>query len=243
MRMDICIRAAGESDAGRVRTANQDAFGFDLDRGLFVVCDGVGGEQAGAVASRMAADCMLDCFPVCHDRYAGAGALHRVIHQIHRRLRDAGTAEPAYAGMSTTIVSAFFDGQRMWIAHVGDSRAYLLRNDSLHRLTDDHSVLSQRLRNGDLRADPAEARRLQGILTQALGSGDLVVPDVTTLRIEPGDRFLLATDGLTSVLSHSAMLSLLVASVAPQHACRELVAAANASGGFDNITCIVVQID
>jgi PPM family protein phosphatase len=243
MARDILIRAAGESDPGQARPANQDAFGFDLDRGLFVVCDGVGGERAGAVASRMAADCLLDCFPVCRDRNAGAATLHRVIHQIHRKLREAGAAEPAYAGMSTTIVSAYFDGQRMWIAHVGDSRAYLLRNNSLHRLSDDHSVLSQRLRNGDHRTNPAEARRLRGMLTQALGSGDLVVPDVTTLQVSPGDRFLLATDGLTSPLSHPEILSLMVASLSPQHACRQLVAAANAAGGYDNITCIVVEID
>jgi PPM family protein phosphatase len=243
MAADILIRAAGESDPGRARPANQDAFGFDLNRGLFVVCDGVGGERAGAVASRMAADCPLDCFPVCRDRTAGAAALHRVIHQIHRKLRDAGAAEPAYAGMSTTIVSAYFDGQRIWIAHVGDSRAYLLRNDSLHRLSDDHSVLSQRLRNGDQRVNPAGASGLRGMLTQALGSGDLVVPDVTTLFVSPGDRFLLATDGLTSALSNSEILTLMVASLSPQHACRELVAAANAAGGYDNITCIVVEID
>jgi PPM family protein phosphatase len=243
MAMDILIRAAGESDPGRARPANQDAFAFDLDRGLFVVCDGVGGERAGAVASRMAADYMLECFAVCRDRNAGAAALHRVIHHIHRKLRGAGEAEAVYAGMSTTIVSAYFDGRRMWIAHVGDSRAYLLRNDSLHRLTDDHSVLSQRLRNGDLRTNPAEASRLHGLLTQALGSGDLVVPDVTTLLVSPGDRFLLATDGLTGSLSHSQMLSLMVASLSPQQACRQLVAAANAAGGYDNITSIVVQID
>lgn len=241
--MDILIRAAGESDLGRKRPSNQDAFAFDLNRGLFVVCDGVGGERAGAVASRMAADFMLDSFQACADKNPGAAALHRIIRQIHQKLLDAGAAEPAYEGMSTTIVSAYFDGRRMWIAHVGDSRAYLLRDNSLHRLTDDHSVLSQRLRNGDLRANPEEAKRLQGMLTQALGSGDLVVPDVTTLLVSPGDRFLLATDGLTGALSHPQILSLMVASHLPQHACRQLVAAANAAGGHDNITCVVVQID
>lgn len=240
--MDIYIRAAGKSDTGNIRPTNQDAFGFDLERGLFVVCDGVGGERAGGVASRLAADGLLDSFPQCHDRNAGGTALHRVIQQINRRLRDAGDADPAYAGMSTTIVSAHFDGQRMWLAHVGDSRAYLLRNSSLHRLTEDHSVLSQRLRNGDRLANPEESRRLEGMLTQALGSGDFIVPDVTTLRVSRGDRFLLATDGLTGVLSHAQMLSLLVASLSPQHACHQLVAAANAASGYDNITCIVVEI-
>lgn len=236
--MEIRIRAAGESHAGR-RRVNEDAFGFDLDRGLFVVCDGVGGNRAGEVASRLALDTLLDHFCPSGDGRNGGSSLHRVIQKANHALRQASEEEPAYLGMCTTIVSAHLDSSRMWIAHVGDSRAYLLRFGALHRLTEDHSLLAARLRSGL----SGEAPELDGILTQALGAGDFVVPEVTSVQAKRGDCFLLATDGLTKMLSHSEILSILIASLSPEHACHQLVEAASHAGGPDNITCLVIAID
>ena len=145
--------------------------------------------------------------------------------------------------MSSTVVAAHFDGQRMTVVHVGDSRAYLMRDLALHRLTEDHSLLTEHLQQGRGQMSAAERSRLESILTQALGAGQFVVPVVTTVRVEIGDCFLLATDGLTRTLSHSEMQSHLIASVSPEHACRQLINAANRAGGGDNITCMVVQID
>ena len=241
--MQIRIRASAESNIGQVRTTNEDAFGFDLDRGLFVVCDGVGGRQAGEVASRLAVDSLLETFARQNGNNIGGDVLHRTIQRVNRDLHEASIAEPAYAGMSTTVVAAHFDGRRMTIAHVGDSRAYLMRNSSLHRLTEDHSLLAEYLRAGREQVPAEEAAKLEGVLTQALGVGDFVVPVVTVVRVTMGDCFLLATDGLTRALSHAEMQAHLISSASPENACTQLVSAANRAGGADNITCMVVQID
>ena len=239
----IRIQASAESNIGQVRKTNEDAFGFDLDRGLFVVCDGVGGRQAGEVASRMAVDSLLESFVWHTQNPIGGDVLHRAIQRVNRVLHEASRAEPAYLGMSTTIVAAHFDGQRMTIAHVGDSRAYLMRDFCLHRLTEDHSLLAEYVRAGNGRLSNGQAAKLEGVLTQALGAGPFVVPVVTAVRVAMGDCFLLATDGLTRTVSHAEIQSILIASVSPEHACRQLVSAANRGGGTDNITCMVVQID
>lgn len=241
--MQIRIQAAAESNIGQVRRTNEDAFGFDLDLGLFVVCDGVGGRQAGEVASRLAVDSLLETFARQSQENIGGELLHRAIQRVNRVIQDASSAEPAYSGMSTTVVAAHFDGQRMTVVHVGDSRAYLMRDLALHRLTEDHSLLTEHLQAGRGQMSAAERTRLESVLTQALGAGQFVVPVVTTVRVEIGDCFLLATDGLTRTLSHSEMQSHLIASVSPEHACRQLINAANRAGGGDNITCMVVQID
>jgi PPM family protein phosphatase len=236
--MEIRIRAAAESHIGR-RRINEDAFGFDLDRGIFVVCDGVGGNSAGEVASRLALDTVLDYFRPGNNGNGGGSSLHRIVQKANHALRQAAERETAYAGMCTTIVSAHLEGNRIWIAHVGDSRAYLLRHGTLHRLTEDHSLLAARLRSG--LKDPAP--ELEGVLTQALGAGDFVVPEVTSVQLQMGDCLLLATDGLTKPLSNSEILSILIASLSPEHACHQLVEAANSAGGSDNVTCLVVVID
>ncbi len=242
--MDIRIRAAAQSDVGRTRHINEDAFGFDLDRGLFVLCDGVGGRAAGEVASRSAVDCVLNRFPEeVHDINAGGPELQRAIQAANRSVFQAAHRDPVYAGMATTIVAAHFDGVRMWIAHVGDSRAYLMRSHSLHRLTDDHSQLAQMLREGHRNLSPHEMSQWDSVLTQAIGASDMVMPTVTVVQVQLGDCFLLATDGICKALSNSEMLSLLLAAQTPEQACQQLTDAANQAGGHDNATCIIVEID
>jgi protein phosphatase len=242
--MEIRIRASGASDIGRVRRINEDAFGFDLNRGLFVVCDGVGGSNAGEVASQSAVDCMLSRFPATvQDGNAGGSELERSIQAASRSIFKASERDPVYAGMCTTIVAGFFDGARMWIAHVGDSRAYLLRRGSLHRLTDDHSRLAQMLREGHGPRDPARVAELDSLLTQALGASERVLPAVTMVQVKLGDVFLLATDGITKSLPLQEMLSLLLATHSPEQACQQLTTAANRAGGEDNATCVVIEID
>lgn len=242
--MEIRIRAAAASDPGRFRRSNQDAFGFDLDRGLFVVCDGVGGARAGEVASRSAVDCVLNRFPLSMpDANAGGSELDRAIQAANRHIYQTSCREPVYRGMCTTVVAAHFDGARMWVAHVGDSRAYLLRGQQLHRLTDDHSRLAERLRDGFRAASARELEQWDSMLTQAIGAAERVIPAVSMVRVELGDCFLLATDGISKQLSTPEMLALLLASNSPEQACQQLVSAANAAGGADNATCVMVEID
>jgi PPM family protein phosphatase len=178
-----------------------------------------------------------------NDPHGGGSELHRAIQASNRAVYIAAQLEPHYRGMATTIVAAYFDGVRMWIAHVGDSRAYLLRSGSLHRLTDDHSQLAQFLREGRHDATPDELKRLDSVLTQALGASDMVVPTVTMVQVELGDCFLLASDGICKALTSSEMLSSMLASSSPAQACHQLTVAANHAGGHDNATCIIVQID
>lgn len=241
--MEIRIRAAAASDVGRVRRSNEDAFGFDLDRGLFVVCDGVGGARAGEVASQSAVDCVLGRFPEALDGNDAGSELQRCIQAANRSIWQASRRDPLYEGMCTTIVAAHFDGSRMWVGHVGDSRAYLLRNQSLHRLTDDHSQLAQRLEEGQRHFTSLEMERLSSILTQAIGAFDFVVPTITTVQVQLGDCFLLVTDGICKPLSHTDMLSILQTTATPEQASQQLVAAASDAGGTDNATCVVVEID
>ena len=242
--MDIRIRAAALSDVGRRRRTNEDSFGFDLDRGLFVICDGVGGGNAGEVASRSAVDCMLSRFAYSFtNSITGGSELQRSIQAANRSIFQAAIREPLYSGMATTIVAAHFDGLRMWIAHVGDSRAYLLRDQSLHRLTDDHSQLAQMLRDGYREITAQQMAQWDSVLTQAIGASEIVVPTVTVVQVQLGDCFLLATDGICKALTHPEMLSLLLTSTTPEQACHALTSAANEAGGHDNATCIVVEID
>ncbi|MGI4853924.1 MAG: PP2C family protein-serine/threonine phosphatase [Janthinobacterium lividum] len=241
--MDIRIRAAALSDVGRQRRTNEDCFGFDMDRGLFVVCDGVGGRTAGELASRSAVDCVLTRFPYAEEGMQAGTELQRVIQAANRTVFEASRRNPLYEGMATTIVAAHFDGARMWIAHVGDSRAYLLRSQSLHKLTDDDSQLSQMLREGHRNITPQQMQQWDSVLTQAIGAADMVVPSVTVVQVQLGDCFLLATDGVCKALSNSEMLSLLLAAGSPEQACHHLTAAANEAGGHDNATCILIEID
>ncbi len=241
--MDIRIQAAASSDVGRSRRTNEDSFGFDIDRGLFVVCDGVGGSSAGEVASRSAVDCVLSRFPEeVPDNNVIAPELQRAIQAANRSIFQAAQADSLYAGMATTIVAALFDGARMWIAHVGDSRAYLLRQECLHRLTDDDSKLSQMLKEGrNLSAE--EMSHWDSVLTQAIGASDLVIPTITAVQVQLGDCFLLATDGISKAVGNAELLGLLLSATNPEEACSLLTTAANEAGGYDNATCIVVKID
>ncbi len=241
--MDIRIRAAALSDVGRHRRTNEDSFGFDMDRGLFVLCDGVGGRAAGEVASRSAVDCVLSRFPYAGEGLQAGTELQRAIQAANRSVYQAAGRDSLYAGMATTIVVAHFDGTRMWIGHVGDSRAYLLRRESLHRLTDDDSQLAQMLRDGHRDLSPQQMAQWDSVLTQALGAADIVVPSVTVVQVELGDCFLLATDGICKALSSAEMLSLLLAATSPEQACHHLTTAANDAGGHDNATCILIEID
>ena len=188
-------------------------------------------------------DCVLSRFPQHLDSNDAASELQRSIQAANRSVWQASRLDPLYEGMCTTIVAAHFDGTRMWVGHVGDSRAYLLRRQSLHRLTDDHSQLAQRLQEGQRHFTSVELERLGSILTQAIGGSDFVVPTVTTVQVQLGDCFLLATDGVCKTLSNGEMLSLLLATTTPEQACQQLVAAASDAGGTDNATCIVVEID
>jgi protein phosphatase len=231
-------RAAGLSDTGRRRRRNEDA--YVLRPPLFAVADGMGGAQAGEVASRLAAAALTD---EPEERPRGPEAVARLVRSANRRVYERSSEDAAVSGMGTTMTVALVEDGSVTIGHVGDSRAYLVRAGRLEQLTQDHSLVAELVRSGKLTPAEAGAHPQRSVITRALGTDPEV--DVDTLRVETraGDLFLLCSDGLTSMVGDDEILATLEAN---RHdldsAARALVALANRGGGEDNITVVFFEI-
>lgn len=216
-------RVGAATDVGLVREANEDALLVLPEPGVAAVADGLGGHAAGEVASGLAVEALRaslsEAAAVPEDEVPGL--LADAVQAAHRAVVDDAARDRARRGMGTTVVVAHVRPGRLWIAHVGDSRAYLLDGGGLSPLTSDHGA--------------------GGMLTQALGLGD-VAPDVVEVETEAGERLLLCTDGLTGTTGPDEIARLLAAG-SPQEACDALVRAALQGGGHDNVTVVVVELD
>lgn len=235
------LQPFGATDPGKVRKNNEDALlvGDGGDETLFVVADGVGGFEAGEVASSIAVDVLRDLDP--DDSFEGA------IEEANRRILAAGRGDDRLSGMSTTVVAARFGGTRrepvVEIAHVGDSRAYLFRGGDLRPVTEDHSLVAELVRSGDLTRDQAFEHPQKNLITRALGTEDGVTVDTAVLPVEVGDRFVLCSDGLTDMVREKGMKEILARHPDdPEAAVRGLLSAALEAGGNDNITVVVVDV-
>jgi protein phosphatase len=231
---------AFRSDTGRQRNANEDS--FFVRAPIFVVADGMGGAQAGEVASKAAAD----AFDV--DLSHGASPeriLRETIATANRRIHDLARADPSRAGMGTTLTAAIVSAEREEIAigHVGDSRAYRLRAGRLERLTRDHSLVEEMRRKGQLTDAQAEDHPQRSIITRALGPEPDVEPDVQTVPASPGDVFLICSDGLTTMLDAEQIGRILDRATSLDAAVRTLVDEANRAGGRDNITVVAFRVE
>lgn len=254
--MSLTVQVAGKSDLGCVRTNNEDNFGYDTRYGVFVVCDGMGGQAAGEVASKMGVDIILDYFrkaggetgkyPVEGQPLEGvserANALASSIRLANRSIFEAASKDAGHAGMGSTVVAAMVKGNFLSIAHVGDSRIYLIRKDSIQQLTNDHSLVMEQVRRGLITQEEAEKSNMQNIIIRALGSEDTVEADVDDMVAQPGDILLLGTDGLTKYVKEAALLKLVKSAPTLSQACDALIQAARDGGGDDNITCILVRV-
>lgn len=233
------VEAFALTHPGRKRTTNQDAIGFKLtDRGgIFVVADGMGGHRTGELASKLAVKNILE---VTEKDAPSPTLLLEAFEEANDAIYMAGQ-RPESRGMGTTTTALALDLPYALIAHVGDSRAYLLRDGVLSQLTQDHSWVAERLRQGLL--TPAEARnhRWRNVITNALGSFPEARVDLIGLRVRPGDRFLICSDGLSGVLE-DAVLQEVLESLPPDAAAERLVKLANEWGGPDNISVIVVAV-
>jgi serine/threonine protein phosphatase PrpC len=239
--------AAAVSDRGRKRPSNEDAFGFSVERGVFLVCDGMGGAAAGEIASSLAVDEMLRLL----DRQARgkdgskAAAMpllaEEAIHAANEAIFSRSQRVDKLNGMGTTLVGLLVDERRVWVLNVGDSRCYRLRNRRLEQITLDHSLVEEQVRLGRMTRSEALRSPLRNVITRALGTQSQVTPDIFELAPEPGDLFLLCTDGLTRELTDASIESLLGADLPLEAACVRLVEAAKKAGGHDNITCILVR--
>jgi protein phosphatase len=232
-------QSAGRTDPGRVRRRNEDT--FVLDPPLFVVADGMGGAQAGEVASRLTAAAFREYHDA--DDLPPGERLQAIIQEANRRVYERASAESDFSGMGTTVTAALLIGGRVILGHVGDSRAYRIRNGELEQLTEDHSLVGDLMRSGRLTQEEADAHPQRSVITRALGTDPEVDIDMVTADAAPGDRFLLCSDGLTTMVGDDDILGILAAAPTLDDAARELVRAANTGGGEDNVTVVLFAVE
>ena len=227
---------AGLTEVGRVRKHNEDA--VLMEPPLFAVADGLGGHEAGEVASRVAIDALVAAAP----RHADPKALGRAVGTANRAVIKAVRDGLGKPGMGTTLTAAAVEGSRIAVAHVGDSRAYLLHGATLERITEDHSMVADMIRQGTLTEEESRVHPNRSVITRALGTDPDTYADTFEVHAEPGDRLLLCSDGLTGMLTDDRIAEILGAYGDPQLAVRMLVDAANEAGGHDNISVVVVDV-
>jgi PPM family protein phosphatase len=225
------------SDLGRQRQGNED--NYFVRAPLFVVADGMGGAQAGEVASEMAVESFGDGLP----QGTPAEGLVRVIETANRRIHERSRSDAQRAGMGTTVTAAYVGESDVTVAHVGDSRAYLLRDGDLIRLTRDHSLVGELVARGKLTEEQAEQHPQRSVITRALGPEPDVQVDVQVYQARAGDTFLLCSDGLTTMVPEGRVKPIIESAGSLANAGRDLIAAANEAGGRDNITVVLFRLE
>jgi protein phosphatase len=237
------------TDVGHVRENNEDAVTVDPARGLAVLADGMGGYNAGEVASTMTVDLVMEPLGQWLEK-AGAAARPRAIARTmqtcvaraNRAIFQAACQNADYEGMGTTLVVAALHGKTMLIGHIGDSRAYRLRRGVLQQLTRDHTLLQEQIDMGLISEEEALFSPYRGLLTQALGVQENVPLDVQTQTVEPGDLYLLCSDGLTDMLDEHELAAALAGDTPLTAQAQTLLDRANAEGGYDNISLILCRV-
>jgi len=241
------VQAACASDRGRVRQRNEDRYLIDPARQLFIVSDGMGGHLAG----ELAATAVITILPPLLEQQMGRSppssteaierALREALIELSLRLHAESTGRAGLQGMGATVALAWLRGSLVHLAHLGDSRIYLFRQERLAQLTEDHSVIALLLRYGEITPEQARTHPARGQLSRYVGMQGEVSPDVQAVPLQHGDRLLLCTDGLTNMLPDAQIGHLLRINAEPEAACQALVHAACAAGGTDNITAMVVN--
>ena len=234
------LSSAGITDRGRCRRANEDFFVMLPEAGVFVVCDGMGGAAAGETASHLAAETAAAALAKAKK---GAGAIREAVRLANRAVYERARRDRRLEGMGTTLVALSVSGNTAWLGHVGDSRCYRWRSGTLERLTQDHSLVEEQIRIGRMTREQARRSPMQNVITRAVGTRAEVIADVQEIELRRDDMYLIASDGLTRELTDTAIAGVLLASNSDLDAtCANLIAAANAAGGRDNITCVLVRV-
>lgn len=233
------MQASARTDVGLVRSVNEDD--YLIGDGVFAVADGLGGHEAGEIASQMAIRMLKEFKPP--ENGDPAGALAEALEGINRAVYKRSVADPSCEGMGTTLTVLLITGDTAYIGHVGDSRAYLVRDGRLHRLTEDHSIVGELIRMGMLSEPEARAHPQRNLLTRAIGTQPDVEIEVGYCKLGPGDRFLLCTDGLTGAVDDGEILRVMASAQDPRSAVDQLVELAMRGGGHDNITAVAVFLD
>ncbi len=254
MTARLTLLAAGRTDVGRVRTNNEDNFGYDTRSGIFVVCDGMGGHAAGERASRIAVDTILHYFQqnsgqrqsqFVGQTYEGvsarANALAGALQLANQAIQEEAAQNPAQAGMGSTVVAVCVEGNLFSVAHVGDSRVYLLRGGTLQQLTADHSLVMEQVRRGLMTAEEAARSTMQNVIMRSLGVEESVEPDLADHEFAEGDVLLLCCDGLSRWVPESRMVEIIEQAPSLEDACEQLIDTAKTLGSDDNVTCVLVR--
>ena len=255
MRTKDAVEVAGATDPGRVRKNNEDNFAVDPELGLLLVADGMGGHNSGEVASDIASKTIVE---FARRMLGGAKSqlpeggtaslsprgrqLEYFVKTANTMIYEKGREFPKNAGMGTTVVAALVDGKSLTVAHVGDSRLYVWRGGELTQLTEDHSLVGEQVKRGQITAAEASRSNLQNILTRALGAEGDVQVDVADHPLLPGDLVLLATDGLSKMVPDDEVARTIAAEVTPQAVVDALIAKACAAGGVDNVTVVAARV-
>jgi PPM family protein phosphatase len=247
------VEAQGLTHVGRQRQHNEDAFLVETNAKLFLVADGMGGHAAGEIASRIAVDSISEfilhtkeddgTWPHAYDEHfkRSTNRLMAAVRMANTRVLEAMRKDARLRGMGTTVVACLADNDVMSFAHVGDSRAYLIRDNNLNRITNDHSWVFEQVQAGMLTEAEAEKHPLRNVITRALGGALQVVPDASEVETRPGDVFLLCSDGLTGMVPEEEILRIVTQADTLEGACKNLIDAANERGGLDNVTAILVK--
>ncbi|MGO9137544.1 MAG: Stp1/IreP family PP2C-type Ser/Thr phosphatase [Syntrophales bacterium] len=248
------VFACGRTDKGLVRPNNEDGFYIDDNAGLLVVADGMGGHASGEIASKLALDVIKDYFKAFKEGKTAligkldegysemAKALGSSVRLANQAIYEAAKSNTGWQGMGTTVAAVVINRNRLSIAHVGDSRVYLVRAGDIEQLTDDHSVVYEQVKRELLTREDAQKSEIRNLLTRALGVATNVEVDISELTLSTGDILILCTDGLNSMVSDNDILTITVSTKDPAAVCDRLVEVANKQGGNDNITVIAGYI-
>ncbi len=239
------MKVGYKSDVGKSREHNEDSLFVDETLGLFIVADGMGGHQGGEVASQMAVEAVSEFLksriPFSRDKEVVYKLIMDALYTANEKISKKAKSDVNLKGMGTTIVLALSCDKDLYIANVGDSRAYLIQKESIKQLTEDHTVVMQMVKAGMLTAEKAKTHHLRHTLSQALGTSDYLIPDIASFNWKKGDYFLLCSDGLTDMLDEEEILSTVFKNKRkPEKGCEMLIELANKKGGNDNITVILL---
>ncbi len=251
--MDFVFGA--KTDVGLKREHNEDSLCADPKLGLFIVCDGMGGRNAGEIASGLAVEIIQKHMAEAHKAdvlpFIGAmdpklspqtNRLASAVRLANQVVNGASQSKPGQSGMGTTVVCALLDGPMLSVAHAGDSRMYLVRGENIHALTADHSLVAEQVRQGILTEEQAEKSAQKNIVTRAMGVEESLQVDLDEIELDKGDTLLLCSDGPTKGVKPWEIMKVLREEKEPQGACDRLIKMANAAGGEDNTTVIVVKV-
>jgi len=255
VRAPLRIDVGARTDLGRVRKNNEDCYEIEPTLKLYVLSDGMGGQAHGEVASNLAVQTIVAhckqaensrATPIFGEPQADVSErtnrLASAIHLANRKVFEAAAGNAEHLGMGATIVAIWIEDEKLSLAHVGDSRAYLLRAGSLDQLTADHSLVAEKVRIGILTPQEADASELQSVLTRAVGTNPNIEVDSDEQMLLDGDYLLLCSDGLTRMVTDPEIASTLLTSTSAQAAADRLVELANENGGVDNVSVIVLRV-